>query len=68
MKKNQNTDGGEAVEVDSTNELELLERYLELTEKQEELIERLTQLTVKQAREVAHLRNLLNGEGMSNEI
>ena len=68
MKKNQNTDGGEAVEVDSTNELELLEMYLELTEKQEELIERLTQLTVKQAREVAHLRNLLNAEDMSNEI
>lgn len=56
------------MEVDSTNELELLEMYLELTEKQEELIERLTQLTVKQAREVAHLRNLLNAEGMSNEI
>ena len=56
------------MKVDSTNELELLEMYIELTEKQEELIERLTKLTAKQAREVAHLRNLLNAEGMSNEI
>ena len=42
--------------------LELLEIYMEMTEKQDEVIARLSKLVAKQATDLAHLRNILQAD------
>lgn len=42
--------------------LELLEIYMEMTEKQDEVIARLSRLVAKQATDLAHLRNIMRAD------
>lgn len=67
MKKSRLTDGGNyAMSEDKV--LELLEIYMDLTDKQDEIIFQLGKLVKKQATELAHLRNLLNVETNETQV
>lgn len=42
--------------------LEVLEMYIDMTEKQDEIIHQMSSIIARQATELAHLRSILNSE------
>lgn len=50
--------------MENENLIELLEIYIELTEKQDDTIKNMSEMLKKQAVEIAHLRNLLKCESI----
>jgi len=47
--------------------LELLDLYIEMTEKQDETISKLSRIVAKQATELAHLRSVMNADLIENK-
>lgn len=50
------------------NLLELLEMYIEMTERQDEIIHKLSVVVARQATELAHLRNMMRADTLENDI
>ncbi len=47
--------------------LELLDLYIDMTEKQDETISKLSRIVARQATELAHLRSVMNADLIENK-
>ena len=47
--------------------LELLDLYIDMTEKQDETISKLSRIVARQATELAHLRSVMNADLIANK-